>query len=94
MRKLIIAGFALAAVALVATDAHAIGRRRQRWTQNTVTVPAATAQAQPTGQGYRTYSYEPSAAVTTGNAIQGRSTRLPPHMNAGGHTAGYKLTDF
>lgn len=89
----------LAAVGVLANDAHAAGRRRQCSpnyvvaTAAVTTAPVATAQTAPTGQGYRTYSYEPSAAIAPYSTMR-RTMRVPPHTNAGGHTAGYKLTDF
>ena len=94
MRKTLISALVVVAVlSSLAGEASAIGRRRQR---NTVYVapatPAATAQATPSGTGYRTYSYEPSAATTGFTTM--RTTRVPPYMNAGRHSAGYKLTDF
>lgn len=66
-------------------------RRRGRTTY----VPATNVQMTQgqSGTDYRSFSYEP----TTTPVIQPtprQATRLPPHMNAGGHTAGYKLTDF
>ena len=86
----------LAAIGMLASDAQAAGRRRQCSTNYVVTAaPVTTAQATTTtnGQGYRTYSYEPSAAAMP-YATMRQTMRVPPHMNAGGHSAGYKLTDF
>ena len=86
----------LVSLAVLSIDAQAAGRRRQcAPTYVVTTAPISTAQATTGGQGYRTYSYEPSAPVISGySAPMGRMMRPAPHMNAGGHSAGYKLTDF
>jgi len=94
LKSILTTGLVLAAIGLVASDAQAAGRRRQCSPNYVVTTaPVATAQAAPGGQGYRTYSYEPSAAVAPYSTMR-RTMRVPPHMNAGGHSAGFKLTDF
>ena len=51
-------------------------------------MPGMPAQANAGGQ-YRTYSYQPAVAPT-----YRRTTKTPPHMNAGRHSAGFKQTDF
>ena len=94
MSKLItttVLGFAMLAV--LASGAQAAGRRRCSQTYAAapvVAAPATTAQA--TGQGYRTFSYQP----TTGVMYQPsrRAATAAPYMRAGQHSAGYKLTDF
>jgi hypothetical protein len=71
------------------------GRRRARVTY--APAPAATVAQGQAAAGYRTYSYEPtmSAPVYRSYAPSYRSpARTPPHLNAGRHSAGYKLTDF
>jgi len=55
-------------------------------------IPGKPAQAADTGQAYRTYSYQP--AVSPSYRSSGRATRVAPHMSAGRHSAGFKLTDF
>ena len=93
MRKFFVtATVAVVLLGSLAGDASAIGRRRQRY-QTYVVTPVATAQATPSGAGYRTYSYEPSAGTAV-DSTTSRTMRVPPYMNAGRHTAGYKLTDF
>src|SRR5262245_782456 len=91
--------FALVAVVSLtmvdAASAQIFGRRRARVTYAPAPV-AMSAQGQP-ATGYRTYSYEPSMSppVYRSYAPSYRSSaRTPPHLNAGGHSAGYKLTDF
>ena len=65
-------------------------RRRSRVTY--VPAPQATVAQGQAGTGYRTYSYQPS----TGPVMQSyqRSTKVAPYMEAGRHSAGFKLTDF
>ena len=66
-------------------------RRRSRTTyvpSTNVTVTQGQA-----GTGYRSFSYEPSTPTVIQPSYR-RTTRVPPHMNPGGHSAGYKLTDF
>jgi hypothetical protein len=96
-KSIVTAGVMLAVLCVLASDAQAIGRRRQCSQSYAVVAapaaPVATAQAAPGGQGYRTYSYEPSATAAPVYTPM-RSMREPPYMNPGRHSAGYKLTDF
>ena len=55
-------------------------------------MPGMPAQTAANGQAYRTYSYQPTVAPSYRST--GRSARVAPHMNAGGHSAGFKQTDF
>ena len=95
LKYLLTAGLTVVLLGLVASDVQAAGRRRNcSPSYAVVTAPAQTAQAAPAGTGYRTYSYEPSAVVTPSIAPMRRASRVPPYLEAGRHSAGYKLTDF
>ena len=92
MKKLFVIVAALIGLAIVDVGSAqaAGGCRRSRVTY----VPAqnvTVAQGQPS-TGYRTYSYQPA----TGPVIQSyrRTSKVAPHMEAGRHSAGFKLTDF
>jgi hypothetical protein len=68
MRKLITTSvLAFVAFAVLANGAEAAGRRRCSPTYAVVAAPVAaaptTAQAGASGQGYRTFSYQPAAPV-------------------------------